>query len=317
MKGDYTGGMEQSAKPHVVSVDDEVNVLKLIRAVLEPTYRVTTFSDSRQALEGLGDLEPDLIICDITMPGLDGYGLHASVRSLPGLRGVPFIYLTALDTRRDFREGMQRGADDYLTKPFTAAELQEAVAARLVRSSALRTDTNTDLSIHSLGGVGLYMNESAVQYEAKKVVALLLYLLANEQARFSTLRRALWQEEVSDNTLRVLINRTRKALGELAEVAVKGDTVSLILHGTYVWDAEVFEAAARQALTTRSYVGLEQAVALHDTFLPGFDSPWVERQRASYDALYLDLLGASAEVAPNEASVKAAQVRLNSFLSGS
>ena len=309
--------MEQGAKPHVVSVDDEVNVLKLIRAVLEPTYRVTTFSDSRQALEGLKDLSPDLIICDITMPGLDGYGLHASVRALPGLRGVPFIYLTALDTRKDFREGMQRGADDYLTKPFTAAELQEAVAARLVRSSALKTSADTDLSIHSLGGVGMYVNGTAVQYEAKQVVALLLYLLINKQAHLITLRRALWQEEVSDNSLRVLINRTRKALGELVEVAVQGDTVSLILHGTYTWDAEVLETAARQALTTRSYVGLEQAIALHDTFLPGFDNPWVERQRASYDTLYLDLLAASAEVAPNEASIKAAQVRLNSFLSNS
>ena len=314
LRGDYTEAMEQGAKPHVVSVDDEVNVLKLIRAVLEPSYRVTTFSDSRQALGGLETLAPDLIICDITMPGLDGYGLHASVRSLPELRGVPFIYLTALDTRKDFREGMRRGADDYLTKPFAAAELQEAVAARLGRSSALKTGADADLSIHSLGGVGLYVNETAVQYEAKKVVALLLYLLVNRQARFRTLQRALWQGEVSDNSLRVLINRTRKALGELVEVVVQGDTVSLTSHGTYVWDAELFEAAARRALETRSYAGLEQAVALHATFLPGFDSPWVERQRARYDALYLDLLAASAEVAPNEASVKAAQVRLDSFL---
>ena len=268
-------------------------------------------------MTGSSDLNPDLIICDITMPGLDGYRLHASVRALPGLRGVPFIYLSALGTRQDFRAGMQRGADDYLTKPFTAAELQEAVAARLERSSTLRFEPSPDLSIHSLGGVGMYAGETALQYEAKKVVALLLYLSVNEQARFSTLRRALWQEEVSDNTLRVLINRTRKALGERVELEVQGDTVSLTLQGAYRWDGEVFVTVAQQALKTRSYAELEQAISLYTgTFLPGFEGSWVEEQRANYDALYLELLEASAEVAPNKASVKSAQVRLNSFLSG-
>lgn len=74
---------------------------------------------------------PDLIICDIMMPGLDGFGVLDELRKDPVTSTIPFIFLTARTERGDVRHGMEMGADDYLTKPFTAAELLKTVNTRL------------------------------------------------------------------------------------------------------------------------------------------------------------------------------------------
>ncbi|MBK8027603.1 MAG: response regulator [Chloroflexi bacterium] len=74
---------------------------------------------------------PDLIVCDITMPGLDGYEVLMEIRSDPSTSGVPFIFVTARAAREDIRRGMDSGADDYITKPFGRQEFLRAVEARL------------------------------------------------------------------------------------------------------------------------------------------------------------------------------------------
>jgi signal transduction histidine kinase len=74
---------------------------------------------------------PDLIICDIMMPGLDGFGVLEELRREPATAAIPFVFLTARTDRVDIRQGMGLGADDYLTKPFTASELLATVHARL------------------------------------------------------------------------------------------------------------------------------------------------------------------------------------------
>lgn len=74
---------------------------------------------------------PDLIICDITMPELDGYGVLLELRSNPSTAAVPFIFVTARASHDDIRKGMSLGADDYITKPFTRLELLQAVESRL------------------------------------------------------------------------------------------------------------------------------------------------------------------------------------------
>lgn len=80
---------------------------------------------------------PDLIICDIMMPELDGYGVFKSLRENPETASIPFIFLSAKADKTDIRQGMNLGADDYLTKPFTIAELSEAISARLNKQSAI------------------------------------------------------------------------------------------------------------------------------------------------------------------------------------
>jgi len=79
---------------------------------------------------------PDLIICDIMMPELDGYGVLEALRQVPETATIPFIFLSAKADKTDIRQGMNKGADDYLTKPFTIEELRSAIAARLEKQAA-------------------------------------------------------------------------------------------------------------------------------------------------------------------------------------
>src|SRR5690606_37344723 len=81
---------------------------------------------------------PDLIICDIMMPVMDGYGVLHILNNNPETSGIPFIFLTAKSEKTDFRRGMEMGADDYLTKPFDGIELLNAVQARLKKAGQIR-----------------------------------------------------------------------------------------------------------------------------------------------------------------------------------
>jgi len=81
---------------------------------------------------------PDLIICDIAMPELDGYGTLVALREEPKTSMIPFIFLTAMTEKGDMRQAMQLGADDYLTKPFTSSELLGAIASRLQKYNSVK-----------------------------------------------------------------------------------------------------------------------------------------------------------------------------------
>jgi|SRR5690348_4396987 len=78
--------------------------------------------------------QPDLIVCDIMMPVPDGYGFLHLINKNENLKSIPFIFLTAKTERNDFRRGMEMGADDYITKPFTDIELLNAIESRLQKA---------------------------------------------------------------------------------------------------------------------------------------------------------------------------------------
>jgi DNA-binding NarL/FixJ family response regulator len=80
-------------------------------------------------------IRPDLVLCDVMMPGLDGYAVLASLRAEPATARIPFIFLTARGERPDVRTGMNLGADDYLTKPIAKADLLDAIHARIKRQA--------------------------------------------------------------------------------------------------------------------------------------------------------------------------------------
>ncbi|MEL6816177.1 MAG: helix-turn-helix domain-containing protein [Cyanobacteria bacterium J06598_3] len=83
---------------------------------------------------------PDLVVCDIMMPDIDGYGVLTALRAQAVTRAIPFIFLTAKVTMDELRKGMVLGADDYLTKPCTVEQFLGAIAARLTRQEALKHD---------------------------------------------------------------------------------------------------------------------------------------------------------------------------------
>ncbi|MGQ4649910.1 EAL domain-containing protein [Lyngbya aestuarii] len=88
---------------------------------------------------------PDLILCDVMMPIIDGYGVLSALRQDSIMAGIPFIFLTAKAAKADVRQGMELGADDYLTKPFTRAELLGAVASRFKKQAAVHKQYHTEL----------------------------------------------------------------------------------------------------------------------------------------------------------------------------
>ncbi|BDI19766.1 hypothetical protein ANSO36C_55680 [Nostoc cf. commune SO-36] len=81
---------------------------------------------------------PDLVLCDIMMPELDGYGVLNALRQNPLTATIPFIFLSAKSTKTEVRQGMNLGADDYLTKPSTVEDLLEAIATRLEKQATMR-----------------------------------------------------------------------------------------------------------------------------------------------------------------------------------
>jgi two-component system sensor histidine kinase/response regulator len=115
-------------------IDDDhtvrVNLVELLEA---EDFEVLSAKDGRQGVEIARQSLPDLIICDIMMPELDGYGVLAELRQDSAAATIPFIFLTALADRSDLRQGMNLGADDYLVKPFARSELLTAIESRLAK----------------------------------------------------------------------------------------------------------------------------------------------------------------------------------------
>jgi DNA-binding response OmpR family regulator len=123
----------------IVVIDDEAPIRQLLAdALVMRNHEVGVFADGRTALSAISTLPPDLIICDVNMPGLNGYELLAAVRSQPATAAVPVLLITGRATYESMRQGMVGGADDYLPKPFTADELFSTVDHRLGLQAARR-----------------------------------------------------------------------------------------------------------------------------------------------------------------------------------
>ena len=128
------------AQPVILCIEDEDDLRVDIADELKAAnYDVLQASNGVEALRVLDQSRPDLVLCDITMPGLGGYEVLKAMRSEGGLADVPFIFLTALADRNDLLVGKQAGADDYLVKPIDFDLLLATVATRLNQVSRVRT----------------------------------------------------------------------------------------------------------------------------------------------------------------------------------
>lgn len=108
-------------------------------------YEVRTAEDGVAGVEAALSYLPDLIICDITMPRLDGYGVLLELRANPVTISIPFIFVTARAAHEDIRKGMASGADDYITKPFTRLELFQAIESRLQKKTAYEQERQSEI----------------------------------------------------------------------------------------------------------------------------------------------------------------------------
>jgi signal transduction histidine kinase len=128
-------------RAHIVVADDNADMRDYLRRLLGARWRVTTARDGRQALEVMARDAADLVITDVMMPELDGFGLLKAIREHDVTRDVPVLMLSARAGEEQRLDGLQAGADDYVVKPFTARELLARVETLLMRAS-IRTVEN-------------------------------------------------------------------------------------------------------------------------------------------------------------------------------
>jgi DNA-binding NarL/FixJ family response regulator len=123
----------------ILIIEDDPVYLSVIESFLTSEgFDVRTAPEGRSGLASLREKRPDLVLCDIMMPVMDGYAVMESLKRDDEFADTPFIFMSALGDRDDVRRGMSGGADDYLTKPFSTDELLAAVIGRLRRHIVIK-----------------------------------------------------------------------------------------------------------------------------------------------------------------------------------
>ena len=127
------------AKKKILIIEDQAPMRRNVALMLElEGYLTTTAENGLIGIDTARRERPDLILCDVMMPDMDGYAVVQTLRDDPAFANTPFIFLTAKSDRGDVRIGMNFGADDYLTKPVMRDDLLIAVETRLARAQVLR-----------------------------------------------------------------------------------------------------------------------------------------------------------------------------------
>ncbi len=122
----------------ILVIDDNADIRDNTAEILDLAgYKTYTAENGKQGVDMAIREKPDVIVCDIMMPELDGYGVLHLLRKNMDTQNIPFIFLTAKTERSDFRKGMEMGADDYITKPFEDIELLNAIEVRLKKAEIL------------------------------------------------------------------------------------------------------------------------------------------------------------------------------------
>ncbi|HEY9005779.1 MAG TPA: response regulator [Ohtaekwangia sp.] len=129
----------------ILLIEDNAEMADNISSILQLAhYQVNHAANGKTGVELAQKTHPDLILCDIMMPELDGYGVIHILNNDPDTANIPFIFLTAKADKNDFRAGMNLGADDYITKPFDSVDLLKVIEMRLKKSELLKSNyTNT------------------------------------------------------------------------------------------------------------------------------------------------------------------------------
>lgn len=130
----------------ILVIEDNEVIRENVEEILTLSdYKVLTAKNGKEGVEVAQSSQPDLIICDIMMPGIDGYGVLHVLHKDPKTVNIPFIFLTSKSERSDFRAAMEMGADDYITKPFAGNELLNAIESRLKKQEIIKKNLSADL----------------------------------------------------------------------------------------------------------------------------------------------------------------------------
>lgn len=149
----------------ILVIEDNEEVRENLEEILELYgYTVVLAEDGKVGVEKAIEHQPDLILCDVMMPRLDGFGVLNILSKKPETASIPFIFLTAKAEKADFRRGMNLGADDYVTKPFYKDELLSVVETRLDKSNRLKKQFD-----QTEQGLSAFINEARGYQELQKL----------------------------------------------------------------------------------------------------------------------------------------------------
>ncbi|EKV31711.1 Phosphate regulon transcriptional regulatory protein PhoB (SphR) [Caenispirillum salinarum AK4] len=232
-------------KPLVMIVEDEIALVTMLRYNLEKEgYRVVEATDGEEALTVAAENTPQLILLDWMLPMMSGIEVCRQLRRKPATKDTPVIMLTARGEESDKVRGLNTGADDYLTKPFSMPELMARISALLRRSQPVQQskgvlayeDITMDLSAHRVTRGGRYVHLGPTEFR------LLQFLMEHPGCVFSReeLLNAVWGPDiyVEPRTVDVHIRRLRKALNGEKEQ----DVIRTVRAAGYALDANAVVA---------------------------------------------------------------------------
>jgi diguanylate cyclase (GGDEF)-like protein len=246
----------------ILIAEDEPSLRENLQWMLEMEgYTVLAACDGRDALAQAGESLPDLVITDVMMPHLDGYGLVKALREQESTATTPIIMLSAKADRGDIRAGMNLGADDYITKPYRREELLAAISSRLARKAsldeaALRLRTAASQgqqydALTTLPGKEQFDKRLAAAVEGCSGTSNVVSVVCLGLDGFSKVNDSLGKT-VGDGVLREAAKRLFEHLGQLdtslnVVARLGGDTFAASLTGAY--DQKAIESAATELLS--------------------------------------------------------------------
>ncbi len=218
----------------VIEDDEDINEL-LVYNLKKEGFDVKSFLHGKDALKELEHIHPDIILLDIMLPDIDGFELCKILKSNPEYSDIPIIMLTAKDTEIDKVVGLEIGADDYITKPFSFRELVARMKAVLRRTQQKQKENIISEDIY------LDKNSLSVFVKGKKIpltvkeFKLLNLLLSNPNRIFEReeLLQKVWEEkqyDIYDRTIDVHIKKLRDKLGEY------GKNIKTVRGVGYKWE---------------------------------------------------------------------------------
>jgi CheY-like chemotaxis protein/CRP-like cAMP-binding protein len=218
----------------ILVIEDNTEVRENICEILELSgYSVASAVNGKDGIEKAIKEKPDLILCDVMMPRLDGYGVLKILRANKLTNHIPFIFLTARVNKEDFRKGMGLGADDYITKPFDDTDLLEAIEIRLTRQEENETT---------------YSDPGKAWYQESVVNEWIENYIKSATAQQINTKDVLYTEGSGSNHMYYVSN------GLLKEVFTSDDGKSLItgLYGQhdFVGMSEVIQNQHRQTMVS-------------------------------------------------------------------
>lgn len=295
--------------PRILVVDDDAAIVKLISVILSRAgHEVRTTSHPVEALDLLKVFTPDLIISDVVMPYMTGLEFLEQVRDHEHLSAMPFILLSSHAERTDVRRGMNLGADDYLPKPFTPADLTTAVDARL-RRVGLTAQAESGTQAKGLGTAQVIWQGGQVSWVSRKALELFFYLLEHKEVTSWEAAEALWPEKDesrASSLFHTTLHRLRKSLNNEA-VTSQNRKYALAPGLNPEYDVQRYELMSQQAEAgSLGYEELRELVGQYGTFLPGADSPWVDDVRSRLEQTQMNLLGLAARAASTAGKPKEA-----------